>query len=206
MTAVADPDPEQLLALAHAGSAPALGQLLELYRDYLTLLAQLQLRRRLQSKVDASDLVQETYLQAHEHFGRFRGRTEAELVTWLRQILATTLANLVRHYYGTQRRDVRLERELAAELDRSSQALAGGLAADGSSPSQRASRREQAVLLADALGRLPDDYREVLVLRHLEGLPFAEVAARMGRGVDATKKLWTRALDRLRRVLEPSHD
>jgi RNA polymerase sigma-70 factor (ECF subfamily) len=201
MTAVADPDPEQLLALAHAGSAPALGQLLELYRDYLTLLAQLQLRRRLQSKVDASDLVQETYLQAHEHFGRFRGRTEGELVSWLRQILATTLANLVRHYYGTQRRDVQLERDLAAELDESSRVLDQSLVARHSSPSQQAARREQAVLLANALARLPADYREVIVLRHLEGLKFAEVARRMGRTIDSVKKQWTPALAALRAAL-----
>src|SRR6516162_3803839 len=133
-------DPERLLGLARAGSGPALGQLLELYRDYLTLLARLQISRRLQSKVDASDLVQETFLQAHEHFARFRGGTEGELVAWLRQILATTLANLVRHYCGTQRRDVRLERDLAAELNESSQALDQAFVAKQSSPSQRAAR------------------------------------------------------------------
>jgi RNA polymerase sigma-70 factor, ECF subfamily len=197
---------EELLRQARTGDAAALGRLLDGYRGYLVVLAQTQIGRRLRGKVDAADVVQDVFLAAHRHFARFRGATEGELLAWLRQILGATLSNLVRRYYGTQRRDVRLERELAAELDRSSQALAGGLAADGSSPSQRASRREQAVLLADALGRLPDDYREVLVLRHLEGLSFAQVAARMGRGVDATKKLWTRALDRLRRVLEPSHE
>src|SRR5262249_59861745 len=122
------------------------------------------------------------------------------------QIVAGNLAIVVRCYCGRRGRDVRLERELSAELDQSSRLLDQGLVTDRSTPSQRAARREQAVLLADALGRLPDDYREVLILRHLEGLPFAEVAARMGRGVDATKKLWTRALDRLRRVLEPSHE
>jgi RNA polymerase sigma-70 factor (ECF subfamily) len=201
MIRAADPDPEQLLALARGGSAPALGQLLELYRDYLLLLARLQIRRRLQSKVDAADLVQETFLQAHEHFARFRGSTEGELASWLRHILATTLANLVRHYCGTQRRDVRLERDLAAELDESSQALDQALVARHSSPSQRAARREQAVLLANALARLPAAYREVIILRHLEGLKFAEVAHRMGRTVDSVKKLWTPALAELRAAL-----
>jgi RNA polymerase sigma-70 factor (ECF subfamily) len=201
MSSAADPDPEHLLGLARGGSASALGQLLELYRAYLTLLARLQISRRLQSKADASDLVQETFLQAHEHFARFRGRTEGELVSWLRQILATTLANLVRHYCGTQRRDVRLERDLAAELDESSRALDQGLVAKHSSPSQRAARREQAVLLANALARLPADYREVLVLRHLEGLKFADVACRMGRSLDSVKKLWTPALAELRVLL-----
>jgi RNA polymerase sigma-70 factor (ECF subfamily) len=201
MSSAADPDPERLLLLARGGSAPALGQLLELYRDYLALVARLQISRRLQSKVDAADLVQETFMEAHEHFAGFRGSTEGELVSWLRQILATTLANLVRHYCGTQRRDIRLERDLADELGESSRALDRGLMAKHSSPSQRAARREQAVLLADALARLPADYREVIILRHLEGLKFAEVAGRMGSTVDRVKKMWTPALAELRSAL-----
>src|SRR5712692_5428094 len=124
--------------MARTGDGQALGQLLELYRNYLTLLARLQIRRRLQSKVDATDLVQETFLKAHRHFGQFRGNSEAQLVGWLRQILALNLANLVRHYYGTQGRDVRLECELADELESSSQAWGLGLMAKQSSPSQRA--------------------------------------------------------------------
>jgi RNA polymerase sigma-70 factor (ECF subfamily) len=136
------------------------------------------------------------FRKGQRHFGQFRGTTEEELVVWLRQILATTLANLVRHHYGTQRRDLRLERELAAELDQSSQVLR--LEAQGSSPSQRVARREQAVVLAEMLGRLPEDYREVVILRHLEGLSFPQVAGRMGRTVDSVKKLWARALAQLR--------
>jgi RNA polymerase sigma-70 factor (ECF subfamily) len=194
--------PEALLHQARSGDGAALGNLLEHYRNYLLVLARSQIGRRLQGKVDAADVVQEVFLEAHRHFASFRGDTEGEVLYWLRQILGATLSNLVRHYYGTQCRDVRLERELAAELDQSSELLGQGLAARDSSPSQQASRREQGVLLADALGRLSDDHREVLVLRHLEGLSFPEVARRMGRSVDGTKKLWTRALDRLRRVLE----
>jgi RNA polymerase sigma-70 factor (ECF subfamily) len=191
-------DPKQLLRLAKAGSGAGLGELLELYREYLSLLARLQINRRLQTRLDASDLVQETFLKAHRHFGQFRGTTEEELVAWLRQILATTLANLVRHHYGTQRRDPRLERELAADLDQSSQALNQRLEAPGSSPSHRAARREQAVVLADMLGKLPEDYREAVILRQLEGLSFPQVALRMGRTVDSVKKLWVRALAQLR--------
>src|SRR5262249_17217816 len=101
---------------------------------------------------------------------------------------------------GTQARDVQLERALEDELDKSSRAFDMGLAAEQSTPSQRASRREQAVLLADALNRLPADYREVLILRHLEGLTFPEVAARMGRSLDSVEKLWMRALPRLRQA------
>jgi RNA polymerase sigma-70 factor, ECF subfamily len=194
-------DPEQLLGVARAGSGEALGQLLELYRGYLALLARLQIGRRLQGKVDAADLVQDTFLEAHRHFAEFRGTVEAELVCWLRQILAGLLANLVRRYYGTRRRDVRLERELADELDRSSRVLDQSLVAPHSTPSQWAACREQAVLVADALGRLPEDYREVIVLHHLEELTFPEVARRMGRTVDGVKNLWARALAQLRRKL-----
>ncbi len=197
----ADVDPEELLALARTPDGLARGRLLELYRHYLTLLARLQLGRRLQGKVDPADVVQETFLKAHRDFGLFRGHTEAELVSWLRRILITNLAMLVRHYCGARRRDVRLECELAAEVDHSSRVLDRGLVAGDSSPSQRAARREQAVVLADALQRLPEDYREVIILRHMEGLTFPEVARQMGRTLDSVKKLWARGLAQLRRCL-----
>jgi RNA polymerase sigma-70 factor (ECF subfamily) len=193
--------PERLLGEARAGSAVAMGELLELYRNYLSLLARLQVGRRLQGKVDAADLVQETFLEAHRDLGQFRGHTEEELVSWLRRILASNLANQVRRYFGTQARDLHLERELADELDQSSRSMDRGLVAPQSSPSQQAARREQSVLLADALHLLSEDYREVIVLRHLEGLSFPEVAARMQRSEDSVKKLWARALARLRQSL-----
>jgi RNA polymerase sigma-70 factor (ECF subfamily) len=195
------PNPEQLLRLARAGRSAALGQLLECYRGYLTLLARVQVSRRLQGKVDAADLVQEAFLEASRTFTQFRGSTEGELASWLRHILASHVAMLARRYLGTRRRDVRLERELAEEVDQSSRFLDQGLAAKQSSPSQRAVRREQAVLLAEALGQLPEDYREVIVLRHLEGLSFPDVALRMERTVPSVKNLWTRALALLRRSL-----
>jgi RNA polymerase sigma-70 factor (ECF subfamily) len=191
-------DPEVLLGQARTQGGPALGQLLEQYRGYLALLARLQIGRRLQGKIDASDLVQETFLEAHRHFPLFQGSTEPELAAWLRSILAGRLAKLVRHYLGTQRRDVRLERDLAAELDQSSRMLDRGLLAPASTPSASAARREQAVVLVAALELLPGDYREVLILRHLEGLSFPDVARRMGRTVLSVKKLWARALPRLR--------
>jgi RNA polymerase sigma-70 factor (ECF subfamily) len=195
------PNPDVLLREAQAGDASTLGRLLELYRRYLALLARVQIGQRLQGKVDASDLVQETFLEAHRNFPKFRGENEAQFVGWLRQILATRLADLLRRYLGTRGRDVRLERELEDALDCSSVLLAGGLIAGELSPSQQAARREQAVLLADALDQLPDDYREALVLRNLEGLTFPEVARRMGRSLDSVEKLWLRALARLRQAL-----
>jgi RNA polymerase sigma-70 factor (ECF subfamily) len=178
---------------------------LELYRSYLALLARLQIDHRLQGKMDASDVIQETFLQAHRSFGEFRGQSEGELAEWLRKILATRLANLVRHFCGTQCRGVYLERQLDRELDRSSR-VAQVLAAPQTSPSQNAARREQAVLLAEALSRLPADYREVIVLHHLEGLTFAETAQRMGRSVGSIEKLWVRALAALRRSLGGESD
>src|SRR5215471_21653575 len=97
------------LRQARAGNLHDLGQLLELYRNYLTLLARMQIGRRLQGKLDPADVVQEVFLRAHDRFATFRGDAEPELAGWLRQILAAALAGLVRHYLGTQRRDPRLE-------------------------------------------------------------------------------------------------
>ena len=190
-----------LIDRARAGNEAAIGELLKHYGDYLNLLARVQIGRRLQGKVDPGDLLQETFLEAHRQMRQFRGRTEAELLAWLRRILAGQMALTLRRYLGTKGRDVKLERELAVQLDQSSQAMDGGFFATHSTPSQHASRREQAVLLAEALGKLPEDYREVIVLRHLEGLTFPEVAARMGRSEDSVQKLWVRGLASLRRSL-----
>ena len=201
ITLTVSDSPDRLLALARAGDRDALGRLLALYHNYLGLLARLQVRRRLQGKVDAADLVQETFLKAHRHFATFRGSTEREWTAWLRQILATSSANLVRHYLGSRGRDPRLERELADAFDASSRCLEGGFALPQSTPSQQAARREQAVVLAEALARLPEDHREAVILRHLEGLTFPEVADRMGRSVDSVKKLWARGLARLRDLM-----
>jgi len=194
-------DVQALLNQARGGNEAALGQLLESYSRYLTLLARLQIGRRLQGKVDPSDVVQETFLEAHRQIENFRGNTEAELIAWLRRILAGQIALTLRRFLGTKGRDMKLERELAAQLDQSSQALDGGLVASYSTPSQHASRREQAVLLAEALDKLSEDYREVIILRHLEGLSFNEVATRMERSEDSVQKLWVRALASLRRTL-----
>ena len=197
MTEPSPDAPEELIREARTGEG-AFGRLLARYANYLTILARVEVGRRLQGKLDPADLVQDVFLEAHRHFSGFRGTTEPEFAGWLRQILAGVLANTLRRYFGTQARDLRLEQDLRAGVDRSSCMLAGQLASPGTSPSEAASRREQAVLFADALGRLPDDYREVIVLRHLEALPFAEVAGRMGRTVDSVEKLWLRALARLR--------
>lgn len=194
--------PDDLIAGAQGGDAAAFGKLLSRYAPYLGLLARVEVGRRLQGKLDPADLVQETFLDAHRHFPAFRGTTEPEFVAWLRRIMAGVLANTLRRYYGTKARDPRLEQELEVGFDQSSSVLAGQLAAPGSTPSESASRREQAVLFADALQQLPADYREVIVLRHLESLPFATVGDRMGRSVDSVEKLWLRAVARLRQIVK----
>ncbi len=159
---------------------------------------------RLKVKADAEDLVQDTFLKAHRDFAQFRGSSEKEWVAWLRQILAYQLAHLVRRYHGTKRRDIKLERAMEDALNESSSALDRGLAAAHSTPSQQALRREQSVLLADALNQLPADYREVIILSHLQGQSFPEVAQAMGRTLDSVKNIWARALAKLRRILGES--
>jgi RNA polymerase sigma-70 factor (ECF subfamily) len=198
---IASESPDDLIREAKQCGEPAFGRLLARYAPYLMLLARVEVGRRLQGKLDPADLVQDTFLEAHRHFTGFRGTTEPEFAGWLRQILAGVLANTLRRYFGTKARDPRMEQDLRAGLDQSSCALAGQFASPGTSPSEAAAKREQAVLFADALARLPDDYREVIVLRHLEGLTFPAVAARMGRTVDSVEKLWLRAVARLRQIV-----
>jgi RNA polymerase sigma-70 factor, ECF subfamily len=198
----ADLDPELLLVLAKAGDGAALGRLLERYRNYMALLVRIQVGRRLSRKVDPEDLLQEIGLEIHRKLPMFRGSSEREFLTWVRRMIGSILANQFRHFLGTKCRDIRLEQALVDELDHSSRALNASLVAPQSTPSQQAVRREQAVILADALQGLPDDYREVIILRQLEGLSFPDVARRMGRTQDSVKNVWLRALARLRRSLE----
>jgi len=194
-------DVAALLAGIRNGDETAIGRLLESYFDYLIVLARVQIGRRLQGKIDPADIVQEVFLDAHRQFGQFRGATEAEFSSWLRRILAGQIALLLRRFLGTKGRDIHMERELAMQIDQSSQIMDGGLMANYSTPSQHASRREQSVLLAEALAKLPEDYREVIILRHLEALTFVEVSQRMNRTEDSVQKLWVRALASLRRSM-----
>jgi RNA polymerase sigma-70 factor, ECF subfamily len=193
--------PEELLERARAGDIESFGQLLAQYRNYTRLLARTLLGTALRLRLDPSDLVQETFLEAHRDFPRFDGSTERELLAWLRRILARNLADQARRQKAGLR-DYRRQESLEVILERSSARMQQALVAAASSPSDAASRREQAVLLADALAGLPPDYREVIILRNLERLRFDEVAARMGRSPGAVRMLWTRALERLSGALE----
>src|SRR5947207_14404478 len=165
-----DANVEELIGRARSGDGGAVGSLLELYRGYLTILARTQIGRRLQGKADPADLVQETFLKAHKHISRSRGQSEIEFLAWLRTILAAVISNHVRHYLGTRQRDARLEQALVVELDNTSGVLHRDLMAADSTPSRQAANRETLLLLANALEQLPDDYRQVIMLRHLEGL------------------------------------
>jgi RNA polymerase sigma-70 factor (ECF subfamily) len=191
----------ELLTQSRQGDAEAIDKLLDLYRNYLYLLARTQIDLRLARRLTPSDAVQETLLRAFKNFSRFRGGTEAELAAWLRRILARSLADATRQA-RSQKRDVQREQHWQAGFEQSSQQLAQLAAGSQASPSEIVSRREQSVLLADALAGLPKDYREVIVLRHLERVEFAEIAVRMGRSAGAVRMLWARALERLRCELQ----
>ena len=173
---------------------------LERYRAYLRLLAQLNLDPRLRAKLDASDIVQQTMLQAHQAREQFRGNTDAERIAWLRRILTRNLEHATLDLCR-DKRDVQRECSLDAAVDASSSRLEAWLAADQSSPSQHVMREEQVVRLANALATLPDAQREALVLHYCEGLPLAEVAGRMGRTTASVAGLLKRGLKRLRELL-----
>ncbi len=165
---------------------------LERYRSYLQLLARLQLDPRLRSKLDSSDMVQQTLLRAHQNLGQFRGASEAELIAWLRTILAHEVANELAHFRYAKR-DLALERSLEAAVEESSARVGAWLAADQSSPSEQAAGHEQSLRLAEALVRLPEEQRTAIELHHLNGLSVAEVAEQTGRTGPAVAGLLRRS-------------
>jgi RNA polymerase sigma-70 factor (ECF subfamily) len=173
---------------------------IEDYREYLLLLARLQMGPRLRAKLDASDVVQQAILHAHERRTQFRGTTEGEWLAWLRVILANALATVSRRF-DAQARDPDRERSLEAELERSSSRMECLFAADQTSPSERVVRGEELLRLAQALTRLPEDQRRVVELHYLKGLSVADVAERIGRTRPATVGLLFRGLKRLRELL-----
>ncbi|HVT82725.1 MAG TPA: sigma-70 family RNA polymerase sigma factor [Phycisphaerae bacterium] len=193
------PDLDGLLQDALSGDAVAVDVLFDRFTGYLTMLTTTQVGPRLRRKLDPDDIVQETLLEAHRQFPQFRGRTGRELIGWVRRILAGQLALTLRRYLGTKRRDVRMERECGDCLNHSAETLDRALIAVDPNPSTIADQNEQVGLLSSALDRLPEDYREVIVLRQMEALTFGETARRMGRSEDAVQKLWIRALTNLRR-------
>jgi RNA polymerase sigma-70 factor, ECF subfamily len=190
-----------LFAAAREGSNSSLGRLLTLYGNYLKLLVSAQMDGRLRARVSPSDVVQETFFEAHRDFAQFRGQSTAEFVAWLRKIVVNNILRVVEQHLHAEKRDVRREvslQEIGRRLEQSTVHLESLLAEEADSPSRCAVKHERELELADALAQLPADYRDVIVLRHIEGLPFDTVAARMERSAGAVRMLWLRALKRLR--------
>jgi RNA polymerase sigma-70 factor (ECF subfamily) len=187
---------------ARQGRRESLGMLLESYRNRLTVLARAQIDARLRARANPSDLVQETFLQASRHFDQFHGNAK-ELEAWLRRILHRRVVRLVRKHVLARKRSVRREVSAGvgdAGLNGSPAVGNVPLVSPSSSPSNQAQRRELAEIMAGRLAKLPAAYRQVLVLRHLKGLSFAEVADKMARSEGAVRVLWLRALERLRQL------
>ena len=195
-------DSGQWLAAARAGSREALGRLFEECRHYLLRIAQEKLDPELQAKGGASDLVQQTFMEAQQHFGQFQGTSEAELLAWLRQLLLHDMADFGRRYLGTTKR--RIGREVALDPGQSSGEMRVGVAAGSPSPSAEAMAHEQDQALQEALARLPEDYRRVIELRYQEDRSFEEIGQRMQRSAEAARKLWARAVERLQNELGTS--
>jgi RNA polymerase sigma-70 factor (ECF subfamily) len=173
---------------------------LDRFRAYLRLLARVSMSPALRGKLDPSDVVQQTLLQAYQALDGFRGQDDAELTAWLRQILARNLAQAIRTF-GRAKRDVRREQSIDAAIADSSARLEAWVAAEQSSPSHRAVRNEDALRLAAALERLPDAQRDALVLQHWQGWSLAQIGAHLGRSPEAVAGLIKRGLKQLRHLL-----
>ena len=196
----------KLICEIRNGGTDQLGPLLDSYRNYLLLLAATQIDEKLRVRVSPSDLVQETMLGACREFAQFRGCEERELLAWLRQILINRLHAVVQQHVFAAKRDVR--RELSFdEIGAGPPKSAANVGADaclvdrGPSPVTSAIRRENAMALADRLARMPPSYREVIVLRNLQGLSSEEVGTRLSRTNAAVRMLWLRAIKQLREQL-----
>jgi RNA polymerase sigma-70 factor (ECF subfamily) len=192
---------DKLFGLAQRGSDSSLGRLMNLYTNYLKLLLTAQLDGRLRARISPSDVVQETFFEAHRDFHQFRGQSTGEFIAWLRRILINNLLRVVEQHLIAEKRDVRREvslERMRTGIDQSTVRLESLLAASGASPSADAQRRERELQLADALTVLPPDYRDVIVLRHIEGLSFDDIALRMERTSGAVRMLWVRAIRQLR--------
>jgi RNA polymerase sigma-70 factor, ECF subfamily len=171
------------------------------YREYLLLLARVQLDPGLRAQLDPSDIVQEAMLKAHRALAQFRGRSDQQLAAWLRTILARTLANAVRAH---GRRHGGTELRLDQAIGESSAKLEAALADGQLSPSDVASHNEELLQLAEELGRLPDDQRVVLEMKHFQGCSIAEICEFTGRSKSSVVGLLHRGMKALRASMQDS--
>lgn len=191
---------EDSILRARSGSFSALGQILDLYRDYLLRIANDELSSSLVPKVAPSDLVQETCLQAARDFPAFTGGSESELRAWLRQILIHTLRDQEKRYHGTQKRDASREVSLDARhgsLDLDPLDMTRELPSPDPSPSSVAAAGDELRSLRQAMLDLSDDARRAVELRSFEGRSFEEIGRELGRSAEAARKLWSRAVEKL---------
>jgi RNA polymerase sigma-70 factor (ECF subfamily) len=177
------------------------GQRLEQYREYLRLLARLQLAPHLRVKLDPSDVIQETMLDAYRKIEQFEGQQSAQFAAWLRTILARNLAMGVRRF-ARPGRDLHKEQSLQAALEHSSICLENWLGDKQPSPHQLMERNERVLHLAQALAKLPDDQRLAVEMKHLEGLSVAEISREMQRSEIAVAGLLRRGVQKMRELLE----
>ncbi|MBI2806018.1 MAG: sigma-70 family RNA polymerase sigma factor [Planctomycetes bacterium] len=184
------------------GNTTLLGQLLDAYRPYLLRIANEEIDSHLRGKAGGSDLVQQTFLEANRDIASFHGKSEDELMGWLRQVLLHNVANLRRQFRDTARRNV--SREFSCDGPASSVLRVGELVSNDASPSQQAVACEEAEAMEAAIQRLPDDYRKAILMRHRQQRSFAEIGAALERSEEAARKLWARAIESLQAELAPS--
>jgi RNA polymerase sigma-70 factor (ECF subfamily) len=182
-------------------ASPGLDQELAKFRAYLSLLARLHIDRRLQGKLDLSGVVQQTLLEAYQAFAQLKDRSEAEKAAWLRRALANNLNDEIRKL-TTDKRNVERERSLQLALEESSARIQVWLATENSAPVNGILRQEQALQLANALARLPENQRLAVELRHLKGLSVSLVAQEMGSTKPAVIGLLNRGVKKLRQFLQ----
>jgi RNA polymerase sigma-70 factor, ECF subfamily len=191
-----------LLDRARGGDAQAEERLLAMCRNYLSVIARRQIGSWLRPKVDASDLVQQTLLEAHRGMAHFEGRSREEWLAWLRQILARNAVDFVRHYQQAEKRCVGREVSLTAQGAGGSDAIGFEPPDPADTPSQLVMQWERELQVADALTQLAADYQQVVLLRNVEQLPFDEVARRMNRSRPAVQMLWMRAIHQLQTLCD----
>ncbi len=184
-------DIRDLIAAARRGAPDAIGRLFEAARGELLEFAARELPAKVRAKVGPSDVVQETAVDVHRDFARFQGSTSDELFAWLREILRFNLIDAVRRHRAAA------EREAARDVDPATGRF-GGVPAITRTPARSAIRREEEAALAAALARLAPPDRQVLELRHWQGLSFVAMAPLLGRSEEAVRKMWYRAVAKLR--------